>query len=78
MTVDELTRLCKEPCVLTGKIPSHIYLTVPVARLPRGDTIRLGGRVGPKGKLCTVSEDVKGYKAVAVFKRKEILKALEG
>lgn len=73
MRLSELIALCDAPCGLDGVVPDHIYLTVQRPRLPRGETIRLCGRIGPRGRLCTVKEaPAGGYACVAVFKRAEV------
>lgn len=84
MTPEQLIALCKAPVDgLDGKpiIPDHIYLTVPKNSLPR-DRIRLVGRAGPLGKVCTVNDaptfgDYR-YTVVAIFHRKAVIKFLEG
>ena len=83
MTPEQLIALCKAPVDgLDGKpvVPEHIYLTIPKKSLPR-DCIRLAGRQGPLGRVCTVNDAPKleGYicLVVAVFKRKDVINFLE-
>ena len=73
MTLQELAALCREANGLDGEVPTHLYLTVPRTRLPRGENIRLAGRHGPLGRICTVKEEGDAYLVVAVFNRQEIL-----
>lgn len=54
------------------------YLTIPRKTLPRGDKVRLSGRHGPLGRICTMKETEDGYDVVAVFESKKILKFIEG
>lgn len=52
---------------------THIYLTLPRARLPKGDRVRLAGRSGPLGRTCNVREDGNGgFRVVACFDRNEV------
>lgn len=59
--------------ILLAEQGPHIYLVVPRKSLPRGDKVRLCGRYGPFGKLCTVKETDEGYNVVAVFDTQKIL-----
>lgn len=66
MTIDELRTLAEER--------PHLYLTIPRKTLPRGDGIRLSGRHGPIGRICTAKENSDGgFNVVAVFKSDQIL-----
>lgn len=52
---------------------THIYLTLPRARLPKGDSVRLAGRSGPLGRTCNVKEAPNGgFTVVACFDRSEV------
>ena len=84
MTPQELIALCKAPVDgLDGEpfVPENIYLSVPKQSLPR-ERIRLAGRYGPFGRVCTVNEPpIDGNflcTVVAVFNRKEVIRFLEG
>lgn len=69
MTVEELKGLAERQ--------PHLYLTIPRKALPRGQRMRMCGRTGPFGRICTVSKQEDGqYAVVAVFKSSEILKFL--
>ena len=74
MKISELRALCSEISPLDGRPVEHIYLTLPLKRLPRGRHVNmLGRRGGPKGHICNVSETAQGYSCVANFKTSEIL-----
>lgn len=55
----------------------YCYLTIPRKTLPRGDKVRLSGRYGPLGRICTVGENEDGYYVVAVFESKKIIAFLK-
>ena len=72
MTIDELRALAEER--------PHLYLVIPRDTLPSGDGIRLAGRRGPIGRICTVKSRgenefyTKGpFDIIAVFKSDQIL-----
>lgn len=65
MTVEELRQLCSRG--------PYVYLTVPRAALPRGTHIRLCGRAGPRGCICTVNKDETGLSVVAAFASAEVM-----
>jgi len=76
MTIDELRNLAQGA--------PHLYLTIPRKNLPRGDGVRLAGRSGPIGRICTVKSrgenelDPKGpFDVVAVFNSAQNLKFLD-
>jgi hypothetical protein len=79
MTPQGLIALCKHPVDgLDGKpyVPEHIYLTVPKKSPPR-ERIRLAGRSGPLGLVCTLNETPEGFNVVAVFNRQAVITFLE-
>lgn len=69
MTIDELRRLCGQG--------AYVYLTIPRRLLPRGTHIRLCGRSGPQGRICTVSKAEAGFRVVATFLSAEIVKFID-
>jgi hypothetical protein len=66
MTPAELLAECDKPGFL-GEPRKHIYLTVGRAKAPRGRTIRMAGRHGPAGRICTIKQTSTGFDIVAVF-----------
>jgi len=78
MKVDELKAACLSTNELTGAARTRIYLTVRRKTLPRGVTISIAPRSGPRGQLCVVNErDAGGYDCTAVFSAPAVLKYLE-
>ncbi len=74
MKVDDLITSCKAINPLDGKPVRHIYLTIPIKTLPRGDTVGLFGRAGPRGRICNVQEaDGGGYRCTAIFPAPAVL-----
>ena len=49
-----------------GEEPT-IMLVVPRKTAPMGESIRLYGRSGPKGRIATIKEAQDGYEVVAYF-----------
>jgi hypothetical protein len=79
MTVQDLIDICLRPVEgLNGKLelPDHIYLVGPKAS-PPGNRIRLAGRAGPLGRVCSAKESDAGWDVVATFRRDEVFKFLE-
>lgn len=80
MNLRELVALCDAPVDgLDGVpvVPAHIYLTVQKAS-PPGQRIRLAGRSGPLGRVCTANERAGGFAVVAVFNRRAVRDFLAG
>jgi|GEM_PF-4316508 len=78
MKISELRALCTSINPLDGKPVEHVYLTLPLKRLPKGTHVNmLGSGGGPKGRICNVSEAAEGYSCVANFKTSEILSLIE-
>jgi len=78
MRLDELRAACSAENPLDGKPVSHVYLVVPRKSLPRGSSIGLCGRAGPRGRLCNVSEaEGGGYDCVATFSAPAVLAYLD-
>jgi hypothetical protein len=79
MTPQGLIDVCNRPVDgLNGKpfVPEHIYLTLPKRSPPR-DQVRLAGRSGPLGRVCSAKETPLGYSVVATFNRKAVVAFLE-
>lgn len=71
MTPLDLINICDAPVDgLDGQpvVSDHIYLTVQKRRAP-GECVRLAGRSGPLGRVCTAREVSGGLAVVAVFQR---------
>jgi hypothetical protein len=79
MTPQGLIDMCNRPVEgLDGKpfLPEHIYLTMPKKSPPR-DYVRLVGRSGPLGHVCTASKTPTGFNVVATFNRRSVLEFLK-
>jgi|TARA_R110000744_G_scaffold21911_3_gene56306 hypothetical protein len=79
MTPQGLINVCNRPVEgLDGKpfVPEHIYLTLP-KRSPPGNQVRLAGRSGPLGLVCTANEAPHGFDVVATFNRKAVVAFLK-
>jgi hypothetical protein len=78
MKVDDLIASCKAIDPIDGKPVGHIYLIIQNKRLPRGFTVGLVGRAGPRGTICNVKEvNGRGYESLAIFKCSEVLAWIE-
>ena len=79
MSPQELIDACKRPVDgLDGKpfLPEHIYLVLP-KKSPQRDQVRLAGRFGPLGRVCSAKEMPHGFNVVATFNRKAVISFLE-
>ena len=50
----------------SGSEPT-IMLVVPRTKCPRGETIAMFGKAGPRGRIATIKETPAGYDVVAYF-----------
>lgn len=74
MTPAELRAAASATSPLDGRPIAHLYLTLHRATLPRGRDVRLAGRAGPLGRLCTVQEaEGGGFDCVATFRAADVL-----
>lgn len=74
MTPAELRAAASATSPLDGKPISHLYLTLHRRSLPRGRDVRLAGRAGPLGRLCTVKEaEGGGFDCVATFRSADVV-----
>ena len=74
MTPAELRAAASATSPLDGQPITHLYLTLHRATLPRGRDMRLAGRAGPLGRLCTVQEaEGGGLDCVATFRAADVL-----
>lgn len=67
MTPVELYEYASQTNPLTGETVTGVYLTLRRDRIPRGETVRLSGRVGPKGRIGAIQEAEGGGFAVVAF-----------
>ena len=78
MRIDDLIASCKAINPLDGKPVGYIYLTIPIKSLPRGETVGLLGRSGPRGRICNVKEaGGSGYSCTAIFSAPAVLAYIE-
>lgn len=76
MKPEELLKYCddmqgKSATVTAGEV-HHLYLNVVRKTLPKGDTVRLTERAGPKGRICNVKGQRGAYQVVAIFPLEEV------
>jgi len=68
LTLDELRAVAQN---------KGCYLTMPRKTLPKGAHVRLIGRSGPLGRVCTVNQAECGYEVVACFDGAEVTRWLD-
>lgn len=74
MTIDELRAAASATNPLTGGTVDGVTLVIPREDLPRGQTVCLDGRRGPKGRVCCVqSAEGFGVNVTAYFKAADVL-----
>lgn len=54
-----------------------VMLVVPLARVPKGNSIRLSGRTGPLGRLAQIKEAGAEYEAIAFFDASKVIQWMQ-